>query len=730
MRIHPALSALIAGALSASASAQTPKVHQLAATPTTVAYGYYWSQAKPALRVNSGDIVEVETMLTNTPQGLERLGVSPEDVPQNLRDIVREDTGSLKGPGGHILTGPIYIEEADSGDVLEVRIQSITLPLAYGYNGCSGYMREFCEPRGSTLIQMDRTNMTAEVVAGITVPLRPFFGSMGVAPAADLGRVSSNPPSRHAGNLDNKELVAGTTLYIPVFVKGALFEVGDGHAAQGDGEVDQTAIETNLRGRLQLIVRKDMKLDWPRGETPTHWITMGTDTSLVVATKTAIAQMVQFLSETKGLSAKEAYQAASMAADLRITQLVDGNVGVHMMIAKSYLNAPRQAATTKAFTGFTLIDGTGRSPIANATILVRDGRILAAGPAPSIRIPRDAQVHVLSGYAIPGLVNAHGHVNAPGDLKTYAAYGVTTVYSLGGEPPAVFAARAAQDNPSLNRSRVFVAGPVLTPATPAEARARVADVANQHVDMVKIRVDDNLGTTMKLAPDVSRAVIEEAHKRGLRVATHLFYLADAKFLLASGTDLVAHSIRDTDVDQEIITALKSRNVCVSPTLMREVSAFVYESTPEWFSDSLFLAHANMVWVDERKAPARQAAMKANPAAQRYKLALVQASTNLKKLADAGVTIAMGTDTGPDGRFQGYFELMELELMAKAGLTPQQVLTAATRDAARCMRIDRDVGTLVRGKFADFVVLEADPLEDVSNVRHIKSVWISGNKVDR
>ena len=325
-------------ALASRSNAQT--VHQLPATPSTVAYGYYWSEAKPALRIKSGDIVEVETMLTNTPTGLERLGVKPADIPQALRDIVAQDTGTLRGPGGHILNGPIYIEGADSGDVLEVRIQSITLAIDYAYNGCRGFIPELCGPpqsRVSTLVHLDRQHMTAEVAPGVVVPLRPFFGSMGVAPAPALGRVSSNPPSRHAGNLDNKEFVAGTTLYIPVFVKGALLEVGDGHAAQGDGEVDQTAIETNLRGRLQLVVRKDMKLDWPRGETPTHWITMGTDTSLVVATKTAIREMVKLLQEKKGLTETQAYQAASMAADLHITELVDGNIGVHMMIAKSYL---------------------------------------------------------------------------------------------------------------------------------------------------------------------------------------------------------------------------------------------------------------------------------------------------------------------------------------------------------------------------------------------------------
>jgi acetamidase/formamidase len=329
---------LLLGACAATcAAAQAPKVHQLPATPSTIAYGYYWSEAKPAVRVKSGDIVELETMLTNTPTGLERMGVKPEDIPQNLRDIVAQDTGSLKGPGGHILTGPIFVEGADSGDVLEVRIQQITLPIAYAYNGCAGFMRELCEVRGSRLIQLDRQKMTAEVAPGIVVPLRPFWGSMGVAPAPALGRVSSNPPSRHAGNMDNKELVVGTTLYVPVFVKGALLEIGDGHAAQGDGEVDQTAIETNLRGRVQLIVRKDMKLDWPRIETPTHWITMGTDTSLTVATRVAVAEMVKMLQQMKGITQTQAYQAASMAADLRITELVDGNVGVHMMIAKSYL---------------------------------------------------------------------------------------------------------------------------------------------------------------------------------------------------------------------------------------------------------------------------------------------------------------------------------------------------------------------------------------------------------
>ena len=168
------------------------------------------------------------------------------------------------------------------------------------------------------------------------MPLRPFFGSMGVAPPPEAGRVSSNPPGRHAGNLDNRELVVGSTLYIPVFVRGALFEVGDGHVAQGDGEVDQTAIETSLRGRLQLTVRKNLKLTWPRAETPTDYISMATDPDLFLATRAAIQEMVDFLVAEKHLTRHEAYQLVSIAGNVAITQLVDKpNVGVHVRLPKS-----------------------------------------------------------------------------------------------------------------------------------------------------------------------------------------------------------------------------------------------------------------------------------------------------------------------------------------------------------------------------------------------------------
>lgn len=319
---------------STAVQAQKPRTHRLEATPTTVAYGHYWAETKPALTIDSGDIIDVDTLLTSTPDRLEKSGVPASEIQASLRAIVEQVKD--RGPGGHILTGPVYVNGAEPGDALEVKVLSIDLPIAYGYNGCSGFVRENCEPgRGQTIIRLDRKAMTATFLPHVVIPLRPFFGSMGVAPAAEVGRVSSNPPSTHAGNLDNKELVAGTTLYIPVHVKGALFEVGDGHAAQGDGEVDQTGIETSLRGRLQLTVRKGMKLSWPRAETSTHYISMGTDVDLTKATRVAIQEMIDFLAANKKMDKHQAYQLTSLAGDVAITQLVDGTMGVHVKMPKS-----------------------------------------------------------------------------------------------------------------------------------------------------------------------------------------------------------------------------------------------------------------------------------------------------------------------------------------------------------------------------------------------------------
>lgn len=408
-----------------------------------------------------------------------------------------------------------------------------------------------------------------------------------------------------------------------------------------------------------------------------------------------------------------------------------------VLLIASQLGAQAAPVTTRpstgpiAFTGATVIDGTGKAAIANAVIIVANGRVTAVGANGQVTIPREAERIALTGkFIIPGLINSHGHVNAPDDLKTYADYGVTTVVSLGGENEQVFAARAAQNVSTLNRTRVYLAGPVLTPSTPDEARTMVAGVANQKVDWVKIRVDDNLGTTAKMTPEVYRAVIAEAHKRNMRVATHLYYLADANGLLDAGTDFIAHSVRDVAVDNAFVSKLKSSGRCYTPTLMREVSTFVYGETPAFFSDSNFLKYANKEWMAQLTNPARQEAVRKDVAAQTYKKQLLVAIANLKKLFDAGVPIAMGTDTGPMGRFQGWFELTELQMMEDAGMPAAAVLNSANAGAARCMGLERDLGTIETGKWADFVVLEANPLDNIANVRKINSVFIAGNRVPR
>jgi acetamidase/formamidase len=327
---------LVLSIAAAAALAQQPGTYKLKAGPKTVVWGYYSASAAPALRVHSGDTVEMETLITNSPARLEAAGVAPGQIEPALRAIYNEVTD--KGPGGHILTGPVYIEGAAPGDTLEVRIKEIRLAIPYAYNGFrpgAGFLPDDFPYSRIKIVPLDRERMMGRFSDRIEIPLRPFFGSMGVAPPEANGRISSAPPWIHAGNLDNKELVAGTTLYIPVHAPGALFEAGDGHAAQGNGEVDITALETSLTGVFQFIVRKDLHLRWPRGETPTHYITMGLHEDLREATRIAALEMIDFLVTEKHLTRDDAYMLASSAANFCITQLVDGNKGVHAMIAKS-----------------------------------------------------------------------------------------------------------------------------------------------------------------------------------------------------------------------------------------------------------------------------------------------------------------------------------------------------------------------------------------------------------
>jgi acetamidase/formamidase len=318
------------------ALAQTAQA-TLSATPSTVVWGYYSAKAQPVLTVHSGDTVHIQTVSTCGPtERLESEGVPAADIPSYNADIYREVKD--RGPGGHILTGPVDITEAEPGDVLEVQILKINLDVPFACNGF-GVGRGFLPndfPYGRRrIIPLDRDKMIAKFAPGIEIPLHPFFGSMGVAPPESAGRLDSAPPWMHGGNMDNKELVAGTTLYLPVHAKGALFEVGDGHAGQGNGEVDITALETFLSGTFRFVVHKDRHLLWPRAETPTSYISMGFSPDLNEATKLAVRDMIDFLVQQKHLSRDDAYMLSSVAVDVDITQLVDGNVGVHAICPKN-----------------------------------------------------------------------------------------------------------------------------------------------------------------------------------------------------------------------------------------------------------------------------------------------------------------------------------------------------------------------------------------------------------
>ena len=310
----------------------------LSAVPGTVAWGNYDASRAPVLHIHSGDTVVFRTLLTNSPAGLEKAGVKAADVEQALRDVFDRVPQSDRGPGGHILDGPVAIDGAEPGDTLEIHIRKIELAIPYAYNGFrygAGILTDDFPYSRIKIIPLDRDRMVAHFAPGIEIALHPFFGSMGVAPPPNFGRYDSTPPTIIGGNMDNKELVEGTTLYLPVFNRGALFEIGDGHAGQGNGEVDVTAMETSLIGTLQFVVRKDIHVDYPRAETPTDYIAMGFDDDLSIAAHKAVRNMVDFLVHQKHMARDDAYMLTSVAGDVDVTEVVDRNKGVHVMLPKA-----------------------------------------------------------------------------------------------------------------------------------------------------------------------------------------------------------------------------------------------------------------------------------------------------------------------------------------------------------------------------------------------------------
>ena len=423
-------------------------------------------------------------------------------------------------------------------------------------------------------------------------------------------------------------------------------------------------------------------------------------------------------------------------------------------------------------------DGTGAELGDPAVLRVAAGRILSLEPlagdvdvAAAVEASGVPAIDATGQFVIPGLINTHGHVGgtwipgtemaygdyAAAELARYARFGVATVASLGGDREASFALRdaswggGAATAPASDaatapdaaapvvtaagsaaaipsRARLLVAGPVVTGDTPEAAAEQVDAVAAMGPDWIKIRVDDNLGRTRKMSPETYAAVIDRAAEHGLRVASHLFYQEDAKGLLRARTGMVAHSIRDEPVDDELIGLFHETGVCYVPTLTREVSTYAYGGRPAFFDDPFLMSDVDSAQVAMVSDPEQQARVRASGAAEAYGRALEVAQANLARLAEAGVPIAFGTDSGPLGRFQGYFEHMETQLMAESGLTPEQILRSATGVAAGCLGRD-DIGILEPGRRADFVILRANPLEDIANLREIEGVWIGGERID-
>ena len=429
-------------------------------------------------------------------------------------------------------------------------------------------------------------------------------------------------------------------------------------------------------------------------------------------------------------------------------------------VAFGLLFPPSVPGEVKVLKNFTLIDGTGRTPLNPAAMIVDNGRITWVGPAARLKPPAGAETVDLSGrFVMPGIINLHGHVGNTIDLRqdakfytwesvqknlaTYASYGVTTVLSLGTDQDLIFKVREEQRAGRPVVARVYTAGQGLifrggyggmegvTPAvaTPAEADAAVEVLAKKGVDIVKLWMDDHLGAQKKMPYDVAKAIIDGAHKRRLRVAAHIFYLEDARRLVDDGVDGLAHSVRDKSLDESLTASMKRHGTWqMAATLTREASMFVYAHTPPFAGDPFFTRGVSPGVIQTLKSAPYQASISADPHFAKYQGFLDTAKRNLKVLADAGVPYGFGTDTGPPGRFPGYFEQWEMELMADAGLTPMQVIVAATGSAARFLGT-KELGTLEPGRWADLVVLDRDPLLDIKNTRTIRSVYIAGNRVN-
>jgi len=428
--------------------------------------------------------------------------------------------------------------------------------------------------------------------------------------------------------------------------------------------------------------------------------------------------------------------------------------------------APAQASRTLVLKNFTLIDGNGGTPRPNSALISQDGRITYVGPAAQLKAPSGAAVQDLAGkFVMPGIIDLHVHVaesdgvqqdpkrtftreNVEKDLRLYASYGVTSVLSMGSDQPLVWEIREEQRRrpAALSMTRFFTAGrgftvldgfptnPGNVPGVPYEvsdpkqAAGWVDELAAHHPDVVKIWVDDRFGDFKKTPINLSTAIINQAHKHNLKVAAHIFYLDDAKQLAAAGLNAFAHSVRDRPVDDELIRLMKQHGTWQIPTLTRDSTPFAFANPKPYLDDPFFTRAAAPLFLNALRDPQYLKNMVSDKHWAEYPPLLKNSMQNLKRLADAGVKFGFGTDAGVPTRVPAYLDHEEIQLMAQAGLTPMQIITAATRSGAEFLGA-RDLGTLERGKWADLVVLDADPLSDLKNTRKISAVYIAGNKAN-
>jgi imidazolonepropionase-like amidohydrolase len=416
-------------------------------------------------------------------------------------------------------------------------------------------------------------------------------------------------------------------------------------------------------------------------------------------------------------------------------------------------------AEVKVLKNFTLIDGTGKAPVSAAAMIIDNGRISWVGTSAQLKAPAGAEIVDLAGkFVMPGIINLHGHLAAVVDmaqsaenltqanleknLKTYASYGITTVLSMGTDKDLVIAARDKQRAGRPGETRIYTAGKGFIykggygglagvnegVSSPAEVPAMVAALAKQKVDTVKFWLDDHGGEFQKMPYDITRAIIDSAHKNKLQASAHIFYLADAKELAREHINGFAHSVRDRAIDQELIDLMKKNGVWqLAATLSREASMFVYAKDAPFLTDPFFTRGVSSNVMNTLRSDTFHKAQAADPHFAHYPEYLETAKKNFKKLVDSGVRYGFGTDSGPPGRFPGFFEHWEMELLVDAGLTPSQVIQSATKNAAEYLSA-KDLGTLEKSKWADLLVLDKNPLENIRNSRTIEAVYIAGNRV--